>query len=240
MISQSTSILINDKSVDMNDFYLLATEQNGAVDDRFIDSLKERSVITLVQEETDDIPNFYDERLDFLLEKRDDLKIQCCVKKRDSTEFWFNYKKIRIGLKMADSMKNMSKCSRLHVCCVIMKDGRVLSTGINGSPKGMPNCCDVFTLKDRLKPEYYTKHHEFSSMYEVHAEMNAIIALGKNTSIDSYDKLSMFCTTCPCPDCAKNIVQAGIKDIYFHSAYDRQPEGGLNLKNYFKVNVIQC
>lgn len=203
-----------------------------------VSSLDEKAVIKIFKS-GDDIPDFYDPILDMMLKQRDDLKIECCYNNKNK-EFWFNYKKIRIALNMAEEMKQMSKCSRLHVCCLIFKDGRVISTGVNGSPKGMPNCCDVFTLKDRLNPNYYQKHHEFSSMYEVHAEMNAIIALGKNTTINDYDNLTMFCTTCPCPDCAKNIVQAGIKDIFFHDLYDRQPEGGLNLKNYFGVNVIKC
>lgn len=211
-----------------------------------IDDLKKIDVATLEQNSIikiykfdNDIPDFYDPLLDYFLEKRNDLKIECSYND-GKKEFWFNYKKIRVALKMADEMKEISKCSRLHVCCLIFKDGRVISTGVNGSPKGMPNCCDVFTIKDRLKPSYYNDHHKFSSMYEVHAEMNAIIALGKNTTINDYDKLTMFCTTCPCPDCAKNIVQAGIKDIFFHDSYDRQPEGGLNLKNYFGINVIKC
>lgn len=219
-------ILLNDKEFDIN--------SNSSYD------FPEKSVITVVEHESDEITDFYNPILDSYLNEREDLKVQCCLKKKDGTEFWFNYKKIRIALNMADQMKHQSKCSRLHVCALIFKDGRIISTGVNGSPKGMPNCCDVFTLKDRLKPTYYADHHKFSSMYEIHAEMNAIIALGKNTSIDSYEKLSMFCTTCPCPDCAKNIVQAGIKDIFFHEVYDRQPEGGLNLKNYFNVNVVKC
>lgn len=217
---------------------LLNKQEIEDITDVDVEKLPEKSIIQIFKS-GQDIPNFYSPLLDRLLELKSDLKIECCYRD-NKKEFWFNYKKIRIALNMAEQMKNMSKCSRLHVCCMIFKDGRVISTGVNGSPRGMPNCCDVFTLKDRLKPTYYTDHHKFSSMYEVHAEMNAVIALGKNTALNEYDNLSMFCTTCPCPDCAKNIVQAGIKDIFFHETYDRQPEGGLNLKKYFGVNVIQC
>lgn len=222
----------------MNMLYL--NDEEIKLEDLNENSLAEKSIIRYFKEEEEEISNFYNPVFDTLLKDRNDLKIECCLNKKDGSQFWFNYKKIRIALNMADLMKEQSKCSRLHVCCLIFKDGRVISTGVNGSPKGMPNCCDAFTLKDRLKPTYYNEHHKFSSMYEVHAEMNAIIALGKNTSIDSYDNLSMFCTTCPCPDCAKNIVQAGIRDVFFHDTYDRQPEGGMNLKNYFNINVVQC
>ena len=52
---------------------------------------------------------------------------------------------------------------------VIVKDGRILSTGYNGTPSGYINCCDYWDNK------YTKEHHEWSKLYEIHAEMNAII-----------------------------------------------------------------
>lgn len=187
----------------------------------------------------DEIPDFHSQRLDWIIEKKPDVKILCVYKNYLNEVFSFDYRKTRIFLNMAQEMKKLSKCTRLQVCCLIIKNGRIISTGVNGSPKGFKNCSEVFTISERLKPDYSIRHHQFSDDYEIHAEMNAILELGKNTSIDSYDNLEMYCTTCPCPNCAKNIAQAGVKTIFFSDVYDRLPEGGKHLQE-FKITVIKC
>jgi dCMP deaminase len=82
---------------------------------------------------------------------------------------------INIALELASA----SKCVSKQVGAVIVKDGRILSTGYNGTPAGFTNCCDHWDGK------YTEDHHEWSKTYEIHAEMNAIIwAARKGISIE--------------------------------------------------------
>lgn len=150
-----------------------------------------------------------------------------------------NLRQANAFLGVTESLKQLSKCTRLKVCCVIEKNGRIVSTGLNGTPSGFKNCNEVFTPMERLKKDYSTRHHEFSEAYEVHAEMNAVLELGKNSSMDNYDDLTLYCSTCPCPGCAKMIAQAGIKYVFYHNEYDRLPEGAKHLKE-FGIYVIKC
>lgn len=154
-------------------------------------------------------------------------------------ELYVDLRQAKAFLGVTDSLKQLSKCTRLKVCCVIEKDGRIISTGLNGTPAGFKNCSEVFSPIERLKKDYSTKHHEFSEAYEVHAEMNAVLELGKNSSIDSYKDLTLYCSTCPCPGCAKMIAQAGIKYVFYHNEYDRLPEGAKHLKE-FGIYVFKC
>lgn len=150
-----------------------------------------------------------------------------------------NLRQAKAFLGVTESLKQLSKCTRLKVCCVIEKNGRIVSTGLNGTPSGFKNCNEVFTPMERLKKDYSTRHHEFSEAYEVHAEMNAVLELGKNSSMDNYDDLTLYCSTCPCPGCAKMIAQAGIKYVFYHNEYNRLPEGAKHLKE-FGIYVFKC
>lgn len=144
----------------------------------------------------------------------------------------FNWRVKNAFIDVTESLKSLSKCTRLKVCCVIVKNDRIISTGLNGTPKGFKNCFDVFTEAERAKETYYEAHHLFSEKYEVHAEQNALLELGHNTSIESYKDLELYCSTCPCPNCAKLIAQAGIKKVYYANDYDRLPEGEKSLQEF--------
>lgn len=172
-----------------------------------------------------------------LLEKFSTHKIVGVIEKEEE-DVLINLIQAKAFLGVADSLKILSKCTRLKVCCVIEKDGRIISTGVNGTPAGFINCEKYFSVADRLKPDFYKRHHEFSENYEIHAEMNAVLELGRNTSIDSYQDLSLYCSTCPCPGCAKMIAQSGIKNVFYHEEYDRLPEGAQHLKE-FNINVFK-
>jgi len=115
-------------------------------------------------------------------------------------------------INIAKEIATASKCVSKQVGAVIVKDGRVLSTGYNGTPAGYENCCDHWDGT-------YTKdHHEWSKTYEIHAEMNAIIwAARKGISIEG---ATIYVTLEPCSDCSKNIIASGIKRIVYAKAYE--------------------
>ncbi|SFV68702.1 dCMP deaminase [hydrothermal vent metagenome] len=115
-------------------------------------------------------------------------------------------------INIASEIASASKCVSKQVGAVIVKDGRILSTGYNGTPAGYTNCCDHW------KGEYTPEHHEWSKTYEIHAEMNAIIwAARKGISIEG---ATIYVTLEPCSECSKNLIASGIKRIVYLREYE--------------------
>ncbi|MEN8717649.1 MAG: dCMP deaminase family protein [Sulfurovum sp.] len=115
-------------------------------------------------------------------------------------------------INIAKEIATASKCVSKQVGAVIVKDGRILSTGYNGTPAGYTNC------KDHWNGEYTKEHHDWSKTYEIHAEMNALIwAARKGISIEDG---TIYVTLEPCSECSKNLIAAGIKEIVYNRAYE--------------------
>ncbi|MDD2791014.1 MAG: deaminase [Sulfurimonas sp.] len=115
-------------------------------------------------------------------------------------------------INIATEIAGASKCVSKQVGAVIVKDGRILSTGYNGTPAGYKNCCDHWDGK------YTNEHHEWSKTYEIHAEMNAIIwAARKGISIEG---ATIYVTLEPCSECSKNLIASGIKRIVYAKPYE--------------------
>jgi len=115
-------------------------------------------------------------------------------------------------INIAHEISSASKCVSKQVGAVIVKDGRILSTGYNGTPPGYENCCDYWDNK------YTKEHHEWSKTYEIHAEMNSIIwAAREGISIKG---ATIYVTLEPCNDCSKNIIASGIKRIVYDKSYE--------------------
>lgn len=113
---------------------------------------------------------------------------------------------------IAVELATASKCVSKQVGAVIVKDGRILSTGYNGTPAGYTNCVDHWDGK------YTSEHHEWSKTYEIHAEMNAIIwAARKGISIED---ATIYVTLEPCSECSKNLIASGIKRIVYAQSYE--------------------
>jgi len=115
-------------------------------------------------------------------------------------------------INIATELATASKCVSKQVGAVIVKDGRILSTGYNGTPPGYTNCCEHWN------DEYTSEHHEWSKTYEIHAEMNAIIwAARKGISIEG---ATIYVTLEPCSECSKNLIASGIKRIVYAKEYE--------------------
>jgi dCMP deaminase len=115
-------------------------------------------------------------------------------------------------INIAKELSTASKCVSKQVGAVIVKDGRILSTGYNGTPAGYQNCCEYWDN------QYTNEHHEWSKTYEIHAEMNAIIwAAREGISIKD---ATIYVTLEPCSECSKNIIASGIKRIVYEKAYE--------------------
>ena len=115
-------------------------------------------------------------------------------------------------INIAKEIAKSSKCVSKQVGAIIVKDGRILSTGYNGTPAGYKNCNDHWCGK------YTDEHHEWSKKHEIHAEMNSIIwAARKGISVEG---ASIYVTLEPCYDCSKNIIASGIKEIIYDVHYE--------------------
>ena len=126
-------------------------------------------------------------------------------------------------MEMAQTVAKRSTCLRLSVGAVIAKEGRVISTGYAGSPAGTPHCDDTNCFPD--KPCYRT----------VHAEAGAITFAARHGV--ALEGTTLYCTHSPCLDCAKLIINAGIKQVVYNIAY-RKTEG-IELLSSAGVMVIQ-
>ena len=115
---------------------------------------------------------------------------------------------------IATLVAKRSTCLRRSVGAIIVKDKRILSTGYNGAPSGVRHCEEVGCLRETLGVES-GKMHELCR--GIHAEQNAIIQAAYHGV--SLKDASIFCTNLPCSICAKMIINAGIRKIYYRSGY---------------------
>lgn len=124
-------------------------------------------------------------------------------------------------LRMAKIWGENSYCTRLQVGALLVKDKRIISDGYNGTPSGFENICE--DDDNKTKP------------YVLHAEANAItkVAASNNDSTGA----TIYVTHAPCLECAKLIIQAGIKRIVFAEKY-RLTEG-IDLLERAGLEVVQ-
>ncbi|SVA79086.1 uncharacterized protein METZ01_LOCUS131940 [marine metagenome] len=124
-------------------------------------------------------------------------------------------------MKVARIYGELSTADRLKVGCIIVKDDRIISIGYNGMPSGGSNVCE----KDgESKPEV------------LHAEANAITKLAKST--ESGQGSYMFCSYAPCLDCAKLILQSGIKEFHYEHRY-KNNDGLDLLEKYTDIKILK-
>lgn len=115
---------------------------------------------------------------------------------------------------VAWTMAARSTCLRRRVGAVLVIDNRLIATGYNGAPKGLPHCREVGCLRDKLGVNSGERHELCRG---VHAEENCIIqaaVFGVGTQ-----GAEIYVTHQPCSMCAKTLINAGIKAIYFADGY---------------------
>lgn len=122
-------------------------------------------------------------------------------------------------LQMARVWASNSYCKRRQVGALIVKDKMIISDGYNGTPSGFENVCE--------DEQGHTKS------YVLHAEANAITKVAK--SGNSSDGATLYVTAAPCIECAKLIIQAGIKRVVYSDEY--RLEEGVNLLRRAGVEV---
>ncbi|MGI6374608.1 MAG: deoxycytidylate deaminase [Anaerolineae bacterium] len=117
-------------------------------------------------------------------------------------------------VEIATQVATRSTCLRRSVGAVVVRDKRILSTGYNGAPRGLPHCAETGCLRERLGIPSGQRQEVCRGL---HAEQNAIIqAALHGVSIEGG---SIYVTHQPCITCAKMIINAGITRVVCKSAY---------------------
>ena len=113
-----------------------------------------------------------------------------------------------------------STCLRRHVGAVIVKDKRILSTGYNGAPSGVPHCEATGCLRQNQDIPSGQRHELCRGL---HAEQNAIIQAAYHGI--TIQGATLYCTNKPCVICTKMIINAGIRKIFYQEGYNDELAG---------------
>ncbi|MDL2262605.1 dCMP deaminase family protein [Bacteroidales bacterium OttesenSCG-928-I21] len=123
-------------------------------------------------------------------------------------------------MRMARIWAENSYCKRRQVGALLVKDKMIISDGYNGTPSGFENICE--------------DENEITKPYVLHAEANAITKVAKSNN--SSEGATLYVTASPCIECAKLIIQSGIKRVVYGESY-RLPDG-INLLERAEIETV--
>jgi dCMP deaminase len=121
-------------------------------------------------------------------------------------------------------LEKRSTCNRAQVACIILRDNRIVASGYNGSLPNEPHCTD----------ENCNEHGPCKN--SVHAEANAIASAAKYGI--PLEGTYLICSYNPCPECAKLIIQAGIKHVSYYKLYRNIDCIDLFSKHGVSINLL--
>ena len=122
-------------------------------------------------------------------------------------------------LRMAQIWAENSYCVRRRVGALVVKEKMIISDGYNGTPSGFENVCE--------------DENNVTKPYVLHAEANAITKLARSSN--NSDGSTLYVTASPCIECAKLIIQAGIRRVVYGEKY--RLEDGINLLRKAGIEV---
>lgn len=117
-------------------------------------------------------------------------------------------------MEITNLVSQRSTCRRRRVGAVLVKDKRILATGYNGAPSGLPHCLDVGCLREQNNIPSGQRHELCRGL---HAEQNVIIQAARDGI--PIQGATLYCTTRPCVICAKMIINANIDVVYYTEGY---------------------
>ncbi len=125
-------------------------------------------------------------------------------------------------IRMAKIWAENSYCKRRQVGAIVVKDKMIISDGYNGTPSGFENVCE--------------DENGLTKPYVLHAEANAITKIAR--SGNNSDGATLYVTSSPCIECAKLIIQAGIKRVVYSDAY--RLNDGVELLQRAGIEVVHA
>ena len=117
-------------------------------------------------------------------------------------------------LKIAAEVAKRSTCLRRQVGAVLVLQKRILATGYNGAPSGLPHCEEVGCLRERLQVPSGERHELCRGL---HAEQNAFLQAARHGI--RIEGSSLYCTTHPCIVCSKMLINAGVRRVVILGDY---------------------
>lgn len=123
-------------------------------------------------------------------------------------------------LRMADIWAENSYCKRRKVGALIVKDNMIISDGYNGTPAGFENVCE--------------DENNVTKPYVLHAEANAITKIARSNN--NSEGATLYVTDAPCIECAKLIIQSGIRKVFYSRQY--RLSDGIDLLQRAGIEVI--
>ena len=117
-------------------------------------------------------------------------------------------------MSIAELVAGRATCIRRKVGAILVKDKRILCSGYNGAPSGIAHCSETGCLREKLNVPSGERHELCRG---VHAEQNAIVQAAYHGI--SVKNSVLYCTNQPCSICAKMIINAGIRKVYFRNEY---------------------
>ena len=120
-------------------------------------------------------------------------------------------------LRITEEAARRSTCLRRHVGAILVRDKRILTTGYNGAPRGLPHCSEAGCLREQEGVPSGERHELCRGL---HAEMNALLQAAAHGI--RIERATLYSTTFPCSLCAKMLINCGIERIVCTQDYPDQ------------------
>lgn len=141
-------------------------------------------------------------------------------------------------MELASLAAQRSNCMKRRVGCVLVREKRVISTGYNGTPRGLLNCGEGGCARCN---EGQGSGVGLGTCLCLHAEENALLEAGRERVREN---AILYCDTCPCLTCSIKIVQVGISEVVYSQGYSMDAEtaavfgqAGVKLRQFIPVCV---
>jgi len=140
-------------------------------------------------------------------------------------------------MQLASLAAQRSNCMKRRVGCVLVREKRVISTGYNGTPRGLKNCGDGGCARCN---EGNSSGVGLGTCLCLHAEENALLEAGRERIREG---AILYCDTCPCLTCSIKICQVGIMEVVYSQGYSMDTEtaavfteAGVRLRQFIPVS----
>lgn len=141
-------------------------------------------------------------------------------------------------MQLASLAAQRSNCMKRRVGCVLVREKRVISTGYNGTPRGLKNCGEGGCPRCN---EGHGSGVGLGTCLCIHAEENALLEAGRERIREG---AILYCDTCPCLTCSIKITQVGISEVVYSQSYSMDgetaavfKEAGVQLRQFSPVSV---
>lgn len=142
-------------------------------------------------------------------------------------------------MELASLAAQRSNCMKRRVGCVLVREKRVISTGYNGTPRGLKNCGDGGCPRCN---EGQGSGFGLGTCLCLHAEENALLEAGRERIREG---AILYCDTCPCLTCSIKITQVGVSEVVYATGYSMDietaavfREAGIKLRQFVPVSRV--